>query len=146
MDRRLRIIMLILIVMAWVPNLLSLYHSQSRGLRPIREIARAISANSRTSDLILVHSVPSGVLGVARYVSGPAPLASWVGQLGTRRVPESLHALIDGRTRVVFVKVHQVREPAPEENWLRANALVFQETQFRIGLVVDFRPQQADTF
>ena len=146
LDRRIRIVMLILIVLAWVPNLLSIYYSQSRALRPICEIARAASANSRTSDLILVHSVPSGVLGVARYVSGSAPLASWVGQLGTRRVPESLHALIDGRTRVVFVKVHQVREPAPEENWLRANALVFQETQFRIGVVVDFRPQHAETF
>jgi hypothetical protein len=29
---------------------------------------------------------------------------------------------------------------------LRANALVFQETQFRIGVVVDFRPQHAETF
>src|SRR5438094_6134547 len=66
MNRRLRIIMLILVVLAWVPNLLSLYYSQSRGLRPIREIARVASANGRTSDLILVHSVPSGVLGVAR--------------------------------------------------------------------------------
>ena len=146
MNRRIRIIMLILIVLAWAPNLLSIYYSQSRALRPIREISRAASANSRTSDVILVHSVPSGVLGVARYVSGPAALASWVGQLGTRRVPESLHALIDGRPRVVFVKVHQVREPAPEENWLRSNALVFQETQFRIGLVVDFRPITSKTF
>jgi hypothetical protein len=146
MDRRIRIIMLLLIVMAWVPNLLSIYDNQSRGLRPIREISRAASANSRTSDLILVHSVPSGVLGIARYAHGPAMMASWVGQLGTLRVPESLYALINGRTRVVFVKVHQVREPAPEESWLRAHALVFQEAQFRIGVVVDFRPQHVDTF
>ena len=138
--------MLILIVLAWAPNVLSLFRSQSRNHRPVREISRAASANSGRSDLILIHSVPSGVLGVARYVSGPTPLASWVGQLGTRRVPESLHALIGDRTRIVFVKVHWVRQPAPEEDWLRANAVVVKETHFITGAAVDFRPVNSKTF
>jgi hypothetical protein len=146
MNLRIRMIMLILIVLAWAPNVLSLFRSQSRNHRPVREISRAASANSGRSDLILIHSVPSGVLGVARYVSGPTPLASWVGQLGTRRVPESLHALIGDRTRIVFVKVHWVRQPAPEEDWLRANAVVVKETHFITGAVVDFRPVNSKTF
>ena len=68
--------------------------------------------NSR-SDLILVHSIPSGVLGVARYANGPAPIASWVGQLGNRRMPESLGQLAAGRSRILFVKVHQVGAAGP---------------------------------
>ena len=58
-------------------------------------------------------------------------LASWVGQLGMRQVPQSIYALVAGRTRILFVKVHDVREPAPEEDWLRANAEVLSE--IRLG-------------
>src|SRR5206468_12170858 len=100
LGQRTRVMVLVLIVFAWAPNILSVYHNPSRNWSPIREISRAASTDSAPTDLILVHSIPSGVLGIARYVNGPAPLASWVGQLGTRRVPESLHALIDGRARI----------------------------------------------
>ena len=146
LGRRIRIIMLILIVMAWAPTLLSIYLSQSRGWVPIREVSRTASLNSGSSDLILVHSIPSGVLGIARYASGHAALASWIGQLGTRRVPESIHKLAAGRIRIVFVKVHWVREPAPEEDWLRANAVVSHETRLGSARIIDFRPLHAEGF
>jgi hypothetical protein len=55
-------------------------------------------------------------------------------------------ALADGRTRNVLVKVHEVGEPAPEEIWLRANAVVFHETHLGEGRIVDFRPRSAKTF
>jgi hypothetical protein len=96
--------------------------------------------------LILVHSIPSGVLGIARYADGPAELASWVGQLRTRRVPESLNALVAGRTRILFVKVHPVGEPAPEEQWLRTNAVISKETHIGSARVIDFRPIGSGTF
>jgi Dolichyl-phosphate-mannose-protein mannosyltransferase len=140
-----RIVILCLIVLAWTPNLWIMNREISPWL-PIREISRAMSTNSSASDLILVHSIPSGVLGVARYANGPAAMASWVGQLGTRRVPESLQQLAAGRTRILFVKLHEVGEPAPEEDWLRANAVTFQETRFNFPVVVDFRPRGSDTF
>jgi len=146
MNLRIRMVMLILIVLAWAPNVLSLYSGQSRNHRPVREISCAASANSSHSDLILIHSIPSGVLGIAHYAKGPVPLASWVGQLGTHRVPESLQALAAGRTRIILVKVHWVREPAPEADWLRANAVVVKETHFTTGTVVDFRPSNSKTF
>jgi 4-amino-4-deoxy-L-arabinose transferase-like glycosyltransferase len=141
-----RIIMLVLIVLAWAPNGLSIYRNRWRSWSPFREISRAASVNGSASDLILVHSIPSGVLGMARYASGPAPLASWVGQLGTRRVPESLQMLTAGRTRILFVRVHDVGEPAPEGDWLRANAVVSNEAHLGIGTIVDFRPKGAETF
>jgi len=138
--------MLILIIAAWAPTTLGIYRSRWRGWSPLREISQAACANAGPSDLILIHSIPSGVLGIARYAHDSAGLASWVGQLGTRRVPESLHELASGRSRIVFVKVHEVGEPAPEEDWLRANAVVFGETDLGSGKIVEFRPRDAKTF
>ena len=141
-----RIIVLVLIVLAWAPNVFSIYGSQSRNWQPIREVSHSISAHSSSSDLILIHSIPSGVLGIGRYADGPAELASWVGQLRTRRVPESIHKLAAGRTRVLFVRLHAVGEPAPEEDWLRANAVVAHETRLGSARIIEFRPLHAETF
>ena len=146
LGQRTRVIMLVLIVLAWAPNVLSIYGNQSRNWQPIREISHSVCANSSSSDLILIHSIPSGVLGIARYADGPVELASWVGQLRTRRVPESIHKLAAGRTRIVFVKVHAVGEPAPEEDWLRANAVISHETRLGSARIIDFRPLHAGTF
>lgn len=138
-------VLLSLIIFAWSPNILSIYRNRSPWL-PLRELARAASTDSHPSDLILIHSIPSGVLGIARYASGPAPLASWVGQLGNRRMPESLRLLAAGRTRILFIKVHDVGEPAPEEDWLRANAVIAREKHLGVGLFVEFRPRDAAAF
>jgi len=145
LPRRSRIVMLCLIVVAWTPNLLIMNRDPSHWMA-IREISGAVSMNGSPTDLILVHSIPSGVLGVARYANGPAAMASWVGQLGTRRAPESLKQLAAGRTRILFVKLHEVGEPAPEEDWLRANAMIFGETRLELAETVDFRPRDSETF
>lgn len=145
MGVRTRTVMVALIVLAWIPNLFSIFRDRSPW-SPIREVARSASENGTTGDLILVHSIPSGALGIARYVTGPAAIASWVGQLGDRRVPESIHSLAAGRTRILFVKVHEVGEPAPEEDWLRANATVVRETRLSAAALVEFRPKDAATF
>ncbi len=143
---RLRVIMLGLIVLAWAPNVLNIYDSQYRSWAAFREISNAVSVRSSASNLILVQSIPSGVLGIARYMTGSAALASWVQQLGTRRVPESLHMLTAGRSRVVFVRVHDVGAPAPEEDWLRANAVVCDEKELGNGKIVEFQPKGAEAF
>jgi hypothetical protein len=145
LNRRTRIVVLGLIILAWAPNLWSIYRNGSPW-EPMRQIATAASKNIESSDLILVHSIPSGVLAVARYAKRDAPLASWVQQLGNRRVPESLDALIMGRRRVAFVKVHAVVPQAPEEGWLRANAVTSNQTRLGLGLIVNFQPKGRETF
>jgi len=137
LRRYLQLVVLLLIMIAWAPNVLSVYRTRSPWL-PLRETARVAQAHSRPSDVILVRSVPSGVLAVARYSDGKAAMASWVAQLGTRRVPESLEQLAAGRTRILFVKIHDLGQPAPEEDWLRANATVLQEELVGNGEVVEF--------
>jgi 4-amino-4-deoxy-L-arabinose transferase-like glycosyltransferase len=140
-----RIVALILILGAWTPSIWSLYRDRTPW-SSFRKIARAASVKSSPSDLILVHSIPSGVLGIARYADGPAAIASWVGQLGTQRVPQSLLRLAAGRKRILFVKVHEVKEPAPEEDWLRAHATIAHEMHARSGVLIDFRPVNAESF
>ena len=99
-----RFITLSLIIFAWSPNLVSIYQGISRGGEPLRDVARAVSSDGGPSELILAHSIPSGVLGIARYANGSAEFASWVGQLGERQVPDSIRALVADRTRIRFVR------------------------------------------
>ena len=120
--------------------------SFSRREQPLSQVAHAASLDGSASELILVHSIPSGVLGIARYANASASLASWVGQLGERQVPDSIRALAEGRTRIRFVRFHEVMQPAPEEDWLRANAEVLSEMHFGRVLVVDFRPKDSEQF
>jgi hypothetical protein len=107
----------------------------------------AASANS-PSDIIHVHERRSAVLGIARCATGPAALAwvaaPWTGVASTDRTADSLHALVAGRTRVVFLWDVGVR--APEEKWLRANAVVSHDIRMGWYRILDFRPINSKTF
>ena len=116
-----------LLILTWVPGLRDLVRHRSRVGEPYREVAERVGAWARPDDLVLIHSIPSGVLGIARYLPADLPMAPWVGQLGRRRMPEDLLALLDGRSRVAFVRLHDVGEPAPEETWLRTHATLLRD-------------------
>lgn len=137
---------LALIILTWVPNLSSIYRQRSRDLEPFRELAQEISSTASASDLVLMHSIPSGVIGLARYLNTDAALASWIGQLGNRQVPDSIRALVNGHTRVLLIKLHEVGEPAPEEEWLRANGVVTAERWFDAARLIDFKPRNGPAF
>ena len=146
LDRRICVSLLLLIALVWVVPITAIYKQRYRTGDPFETMAQTVTSSSNLSDLILVHSIPSGVLGIARYADGASNIASWVQQLGTRRVPESLLTLAVGRSRIRFVKVHQLSEPSPEEDWLRTNAVLSREIPFQFGLTADFRPMNSDTF
>jgi 4-amino-4-deoxy-L-arabinose transferase-like glycosyltransferase len=143
---RLGVALLCLVVVAWLPGLHNIYRQDSRYGEPVREIAQIISATARPSDLVLVHSIPSGVLGIARYAQTSAAFGSWVGQLGNRRVPESLKTLAHGRSRILLVKLHEVGAPAPEEDWLRANASMMNQKRSQAIDLIDFQPKRDSAF
>src|SRR5690606_39068537 len=108
--------------------------------------ARSVTAEATGDDVVLVHSIPSGVLAFARYADGPAPIASWVGQLGQRVVPDSLLELVQDRRQVFFIRFHEVGAAAPEEDWLRAHATVVREDQYAGTRVTVFGPREGATF
>lgn len=143
---RLRWAILLLIALAWTPSLVAISRQTSRNLQPLAEVARVLDTNATSSDMILVHSIPSGVLGFARYANGAAPIASWVQQLGSRQVPESIASLTAARKRVFLVKVHTAGAPAPEEEWLRAHAEVSKEMHLQDIKIIVFQPEHGAIF
>jgi hypothetical protein len=118
-----------LLAAAWLPGIHDVWAHHTRAGEPYRAVARRVAAWARPGDLVVVHAIPSGVLGVARYLDRDVPMAAWVGQLGRRQVPASLDTLLTGRTRVAVVRIHEVGAPAPEEDWLRAHATLLGEEQ-----------------
>jgi hypothetical protein len=86
-----------------------------------------------------VHSIPSGVLGLARYMEASVPMASWVGQLGTRRVPESVVALTASRRATFLVVAHSVGEPDPERAYLEEHARLVRDDWLESVRIVEFR-------
>jgi hypothetical protein len=141
-----RLLMLLLIALVWIPPVVSLFGMRARNSQPFRKLTHLLESSAQPTDLILVHSIPSGVLGVARYTRTRLEMASWVQALGNRRVPESLQALIAGRARVRYVKVHLLGEPRPEEEWLSANATISSQKRIEEIRVTDFRPKDGGRF
>jgi len=129
---------LALVVATWLPGLRDVFGRRSRAGEPYRQVAARVGGWAGPRDLVLVHSIPSGVLGIARYLDAAVPLAAWVGQLGRRRVPEDLGPLLAGRDRVALVRIHEVGEPAPEESWLRAHATLLGEERREAASIVYF--------
>lgn len=122
LSRRIHAAFLLLILLAWLPVIVDMFTGPSRPWEPFPEIAARLKAWAHSDDLIIVHSIPGGVLGVARYLGTDAPLASWVVQLGQRRMPNTIHAILKDRCRVALVKVHDMGEPSPAEGWLDTHA------------------------
>jgi len=123
---------------AWSPGLWYIHANRSRNGCPLRDVAQQVGAKARPSDVLLVHSIPSGVVGVARYLTTPVPMASWVGQLGVRSVPESVESLTAGRERAFLVLVHTVGEPAPQEAYLRERSEVLSDGRRQTARILEF--------
>jgi hypothetical protein len=139
--------LLALIVIAALPADRALFTKPSRYAHTFRQIAADLRAAGPSGDVVaLVHSIPSGVLGVSRYADQQTRIASWVGQLRQRQVPDSVHTLTAGYATVVFIRIHPVGEPAPQEEWLRANATVAGEVRHERAHLVMFRPSAGARF
>jgi uncharacterized membrane protein len=149
---RLRVAFLTLIVLTCLLGIRQQYIRETRGFEPFRKMGELVAARADPSDLVLVHSIPSGVAGMARYLESQGAfaedlgVAAWVGQLGQRRVPESLQRLAAGRRRIFLVKIHTAGEPAPEEDWLRAHATLADEQKELNARLLTFVPRDTDRF
>jgi hypothetical protein len=54
--------------------------------------------------------------------------------------------LAQGRSRILLVKLHEVGAPAPEEDWLRANAATLDQKRIQAIDLIDFQPKTGATF
>jgi len=145
-------VLLILLVAVNAVGLRRMYFNISRAYSPYQQVGSYLAQNAGPGDLIIVHSIPSGVVGVARYLqeAGGVPagtgFASWVGQLGQRQVPRDLLRLASGRRRVIVVNIHAVGEPAQQIEWLKENAELDVEERIQSALIDVFTPRNAAQF
>lgn len=128
---------LLLIVLVWVPSIWTVVTDPMRGWEPYKQLAARLDEQATHSDVMIVHSIPSGVLGMARYLKKPVTIFSWVGQLKQRHVPDDLDPL-PAQGRIILIKIHTVGEPAPEEAWLKTHARLASEVKMAAAEVLFF--------
>jgi len=148
----LRAVLLAPLVLVHAVGVGHLYGMEARNFEDYRAVGKLLAEQTGASDVVIVHSIPSGVTGVARYMeesraSGTGVgYASWVGQLGQRRVPDDLEALAAGHKRILVVETHAVGEPAPERDWLLENARLVEERRIHGTTIHYFTPRDTAVF
>jgi hypothetical protein len=148
----LRAAFLVLIAAFSLVGVRRIYLNESRSDKPYRQVGSLLGEEAGAGDLVIVHSIPSGVAGIARYMTRRADskegvgFASWVGQLKQRRVPDDLRSLAAGRKRILVVNIHSVLEPAPEITWLEENATLERERIIDRTKILYFVPRGKETF
>jgi uncharacterized membrane protein len=137
------------ILLTWLPG--TWKASRARVPRPNEPYAlldRRLETWATPGDVVLVRSVPTGVIGVARYLEKDIPIVAWVGQLGTRRTPADLERVLRGHRRVAVASIHTVGAKDDVGPWLNRNArLLGRETfPWSSAEILYFAPLEGETF
>ncbi len=124
--------------------------NESRSSEPMRELAAALAPELAPGDLVVIHSIPSGVTGVARYLAAAGappqtPVVAWVEQLG-ERAPDAMAALAAGYRRVHWIDVHAVGAHAPEREWLETHGVVSGRWRREAARRLTFVPARGEAF
>jgi hypothetical protein len=138
-----------IVLLAWLPGTWATVAATTpRPWEPYPELAARLESWARPGDVVLIRSIPSGVVGVARYLKRDIPLVSWVTQLGTRDVPADLERLLRDHHRVAVATIHDLGAPGPLEPWLRAHARLLGRETFRSSRaeVLYFGPASGEAF
>ena len=145
------LVFLAVILTVWLPGAkdnLAKLHQPVWG--QYRNMDARLNRWARPGDVVLVHSIPSGAIGAARYLRSDIRFASWIVPLNVRQVPRDLEVLLAGCRRVAVVRAHLLDSLGdnPGEVWLRAHArLVARESYYRpTAEVVYYEPLQGTTF
>lgn len=149
LPRRLAGAMLAAVLLTWLPGTRKVVRAPvPRPNEPYTVLDRRLEAWARPGDVILVHSFPSGVVGVARYLERDVPVVAWVTQLGTRRTPADLERVLRGRRRVALATIHAGSTGDPVRPWLEANARLLGRDTFRRSSaeILYFAPLHGETF
>ncbi len=145
-SKRTMPVVLLLILISWSDAIVKIYRQDSRSGEPFLTVAKTVAVPANPSDLIFVHSIPSGILAMARYSDRTSMIAPWVPQLGGHSGPDSMQRLVAGKSRIFYVLAHPLGESVPEEQWLRARSIVGQDGWTDRIKVIEFRPTAGGTF
>jgi mannosyltransferase len=144
----LHVTMLGAITLSWLPGLLgTAFSDRSRPWQPYPGIAGALESRLDTGDVVILSSIPSGVVGIARYLDEGIPIVSWVAPLGTREARDT-ERLVAGRRRVALAEVTSLGASSPAREWLEVHGRQIAEDTFRSSSskIVYFVPMSGDVF
>jgi hypothetical protein len=134
------------VLAGWSPSVYRLITRDSHEFAPLKLIGPYLSENTRDNDLIIVHSIPSAIAGIARYMDGLAPMVAWTGQLEMRDGAHDMPRLVAGKSRVILVRIHDVGASAPQQDWLIMNAKRTRRLRRGSGVLFFYEPPEADVF
>jgi hypothetical protein len=152
LSPRVRLALLALLVATSLVGVRRALLDRARIGEPFREVARKLADSIGPDVLVVVHSIPSGVAGLARELERTgvqgrqADVLSWVTQLGARRAPDDLLAAARGRSRIVHVSIHPVGARADAEEWLKEHARRVQTIRIDAARAIVFEPDQGGVF
>lgn len=135
-------------LLAWLPGTVATAFSETaRPWQPYPDIARGLEARLGPDDLVILSSIPSGVIGVARYMDEDVPIASWVQQLDTREATDA-GRLASGRRRVALAEVTHLGAGSQALDWLLEHGREVARDTFpdSSSRVVYFAPRSDDLF
>jgi hypothetical protein len=113
-------LLLLVVLVGWAPEI---YRLASQPRHPeYPSIAAYLDTHTTAEDLIIVRSIPSGVLAVTRYMKGDTPVASWVEQLKGASDIEDLDRITIGVCQILVISIHTVTNANTLEPWLHSNA------------------------
>lgn len=138
LSRSIRFGFLALIVACWSASIVKIYQLNARNEEQLNKIAEMIADHRTARDVVIVDSIPSGILGIARYAGEDTLIAAWVPQLETKRIPGSITKISAGSKRALLVQFW-AGQPAPELDWLRANATLVRREEIGAAEIADFR-------
>jgi hypothetical protein len=104
---------------------------------PFRTIAGILNARPAADRVIVVHSIPSGVIGLSRYLDDRATMIDWVKSLGTRTQEDA--ARIAQTSRHVTLVKWPTLKVVPEETPFRSAGQMTDSAGGRGYTVLDFR-------
>jgi Dolichyl-phosphate-mannose-protein mannosyltransferase len=149
LPRALSVAILAAVLLTWFPGTWKTSRAPvPRPNEPYLALDHRLERWAQPGDVILVRSLPSGVIGVARYLERDLPLVAWVTQLGTRRTPADLERVLRGRRRVALATVHAGGVTDPVQPWLEKNARLLGRDAFRRSSaeILYFAPLSGETF
>jgi hypothetical protein len=108
-------LLLLVVLVGWAPEIYAPHPEY-----PL--IAAYLDTHTTAEDLIIVRSIPSGVLAVTRYMKGDTPVVSWVEQLKARSDIEDLDRITIGLCQILVISIHTATNVNTLEPWLHSNA------------------------
>jgi hypothetical protein len=137
----------VLALIVWFPTYVDYFVPTSRHWEDYRSIDGVLEQAGKTDLIMVHHTYPVAVLGVARYMPVAKELLSWSDRTELKKVPDDLLPVLKGKTGLYLVKARAAdyNASSPVEDWLRAHARV-QSTYRFPSQVIYFVPLHAQTF